>query len=125
MWTGSTRHRGWPLIGARAWQFSTRRYARPPLEQAARIAGEEHGRPGLLQRVEFRRQDRGAHLRMVDVVDAGRAAADLGHVHCAKLVASLRDVTERKASEERRELLLGDLRHRLTNFIAVIRALLP
>jgi PAS domain S-box-containing protein len=40
-----------------------------------------------------------------------------------EVVASLRDVTERKASEERRELLLGDLRHRLTNFIAVIRAL--
>jgi PAS domain S-box-containing protein len=40
-----------------------------------------------------------------------------------EIVASLRDVTERKVSEERRELLLGDLRHRLTNFIAVIRAL--
>ncbi len=40
-----------------------------------------------------------------------------------EIVASLRDVTERKASETRRELLLGDLRHRLTNFIAVIRAL--
>ncbi|MBL8781702.1 MAG: PAS domain S-box protein [Alphaproteobacteria bacterium] len=40
-----------------------------------------------------------------------------------EIVASLRDVTERKTAQERRELLLGDLRHRLTNFIAVIRAL--
>lgn len=40
-----------------------------------------------------------------------------------EIVASLRDVTDRKALEERRELLLGDLRHRLTNFMAVIRAL--
>ncbi|MEQ1867491.1 MAG: HWE histidine kinase domain-containing protein [Micropepsaceae bacterium] len=40
-----------------------------------------------------------------------------------EVVASLRDVTERRTSEERQELLLGDMRHRLKNFIAVIHAL--
>lgn len=40
-----------------------------------------------------------------------------------EVVASLTDVTERKTADTRRDLLLGDLRHRLTNFIAVIRAL--
>lgn len=40
-----------------------------------------------------------------------------------EVVASLTDVTERRASEEHRELLLGDMRHRLKNFIAVIHAM--
>jgi PAS domain S-box-containing protein len=38
-------------------------------------------------------------------------------------IAALVDITERRASRERRELMLGDLRHRLKNFIAVIQSL--
>ncbi len=38
-------------------------------------------------------------------------------------VASLAEVTEHKETQERRELLLNDMRHRLKNFIAVIQAL--
>lgn len=38
-------------------------------------------------------------------------------------VASLTEITEHKETQERRELLLNDMRHRLKNFIAVIQAL--
>lgn len=41
----------------------------------------------------------------------------------SEYVASLTEITERKQTQERGELLLNDLRHRLKNFIAVIQAL--
>lgn len=38
-------------------------------------------------------------------------------------VGALTDISDRRALQERRELLLGDMRHRLKNFMAVIQAL--
>jgi PAS domain S-box-containing protein len=82
---------------------------------------EDRKNASLADRFEVRIRDarhddwRWFAVRPVALRDAG------GNVE--EVVASLTDITERKNAEARKELLLGDLRHRLKNFMAVIHAL--
>jgi len=107
--------RGWEVLSGMAWPSYS------GMGWLDAVHPDDRKKVALTSTVEVRIRDaastdwRWFSVRAVPLLDAD------GKVE--EIVASLRDVTERKTSEERRELLLGDLRHRLTNFIAVIRAL--
>jgi len=114
---GACRERqpGWETLSGMAWPSYS------GMGWLDAVHPDDRPKVSLAAPVEVRIRDAASNdwrwfsVRAVPLLDAD------GKVE--EVVASLRDVTERKASEERRELLLGDLRHRLTNFIAVIRAL--
>jgi PAS domain S-box-containing protein len=107
--------RGWERLSGMTWPS----YSGMGWLEA--VHPDDRRKVALADTVEVRIRDAASNdwrwfsVRTVPLLDAD------GKVE--EIVASLRDVTDRKALEERRELLLGDLRHRLTNFMAVIRAL--
>jgi len=107
--------RGWEALTGMAWPS----YRGMGWLQA--VHEEDRKKVSLTDRVEVRIRDaRTDEWRWYSVRTASLRDGD-GNVE--EIVASLADVTERRTREERRELLLGDLRHRLKNFMAVIHAL--
>ena len=63
------------------------RDAGAPLEKAAGIGGDQDLGAGARERVELRREELAAHRGMVDVVDAGGAAAEVLELHAHETVA--------------------------------------
>jgi len=114
-WTEATGV-AWPVYGGRGWLDSVHEDDRAGLTpDAARL-----GAQGFYQ-TEFRLRDARANdwrwfgMRAVPIPDR--------HGRIRAWIASMNDIHERKRARERREIVIGELRHRLKNLFTVIGSL--